>query len=274
MPFLPKKKSPADVGILMYHRVAPRRSNWNFPTSNVTPERFHEQLRGLLERGFVAKSLDTLLDWHRNGITPDANVFAVTFDDGYANNFTNALPILKKLNIPATIFVATAYLDSVAPFPFENWKLAGNPDSNPEDWRALTSDECKALLDSGIVSLGAHTHTHQDFRNRPAEFEHDLNTCIQILRERFGLVDVNFAFPFGKQKKGFSGPELVDSARHTGVKCGLTSENEMTNILDDPFHWGRWTASEYDSSAALAAKLNGRYTALKNFWKRAKAFQT
>jgi len=233
----------------------------------VTPDQFQSQLSGLLERGFVAKPLRTILDWHTNDVQPEANVFAVTFDDGYANNLHNAVPILKKLQIPATVFVATAYLDSPVPFPFDDWKGAHFAETTPDDWRALTSDECKELLDSGIVDLGAHTHTHKDFREKPEGFELDLLENIGILRDRFGLQNVPFAFPFGKRKAGFSGPALVDAARRTGVTCGLTSENEMTNLYADPFRWGRWTASEYDSSATLSAKLNGQYGAAKDLWR-------
>ena len=54
-----------------------------------------------------------------------SNVFAVTFDDGYENNYLNALPILRELNVPATIFVATKYLDTDRPFPFDDWSAAG-----------------------------------------------------------------------------------------------------------------------------------------------------
>jgi peptidoglycan/xylan/chitin deacetylase (PgdA/CDA1 family) len=271
LPFLPCRKMPHEVGILMYHRIACRRSNRTFPTSNVTPDRFREQLSGLLERGFVARPLKTLLDWHHKKETPDANSFAVTFDDGYANNLTNALPILQELNIPATVFVATAYIDSTSPFPFEDWKDAGSSHVSLEDWRALTSDECAKLLDSGLVELGAHTHTHQDFRENPDGFECDLLENIRWLQERFGIREVPFAFPFGKRNQGFSGPTLVDAARRTGVICGLTSENEMTNIDADPFSWGRWTASEYDSSSSLAAKLSGKYAALKGIWRKFKS---
>jgi peptidoglycan/xylan/chitin deacetylase (PgdA/CDA1 family) len=248
----------------MYHRIAPRRSNRTFPTSNVTPARFEEQLTGLLEQGFVATPLKSLLGWHRQNATPDAKSFCVTFDDGYANNFLYALPILKKLQIPATIFVSTAYLDSPSPFPFDDWRDLSNNQSASDDWRALTSDECKTLLDSGVIELGAHTHKHLDFRGNPEGFESDLRENIQVLQERFGAKEVPFAFPYGKQKKGFSGPALVEVARRTGVTCGLTSENEPTNIQSDPFTWGRWTASEYDSSRTLSAKLDGRYRTLKD----------
>ena len=53
-------------------------------------------------------------------------MFAITFDDGFENNYVNAWPVLKELNLPATIFVATKYLDSDVPFPFDDWSAAGS----------------------------------------------------------------------------------------------------------------------------------------------------
>ena len=46
------------------------------------------------------------------GLPIPRKTFVVTFDDGYVNNLTQALPILTRLGVPATVFVATAYLDS------------------------------------------------------------------------------------------------------------------------------------------------------------------
>ncbi|MCG8650532.1 MAG: polysaccharide deacetylase family protein, partial [Pirellulales bacterium] len=124
---LPKRlvKTAADTcGILMYHRIAAPTPGLSFPTSNVTPRRFGAQLAGLLGLGFEAWPLRRLLEHHHNKQDVPRNIFVVTFDDGYENNFTAAWPILKELNVPATIFISTAYLDSPHPFPFEDWSDA------------------------------------------------------------------------------------------------------------------------------------------------------
>ena len=57
----------------------------------------------------------------QNKIPPGSVV--VTFDDGYLNNFTEALPILEEFKIPATIFLATDYMDSGELFPFDKYRL-------------------------------------------------------------------------------------------------------------------------------------------------------
>lgn len=255
-------------GILMYHRVTHRVPGQRPPTSNVSPPQFRRQLTGLLAKGYCPWPLRRALDAHRAGQSVPRNVFVVTFDDGYANNCTQAWPILRELGVPATIFLATAHLDTDAPFPFEDWEAAGASGVPCDAWRPLTSAECCQMLDGGGIELGAHTHTHEDFRGRPEAFSADLQTSLAVLRDRFGQPDATFAFPFGKRAKGLAGGELREAARRAGVLCALTSENELVLPESDPFDWGRFTASEADDGATLAAKLDGWYSLLRGGWRR------
>ena len=84
-------------GILLYHRIADEVAGVPAPTLNVTPEQFRAQLSGLLTRGFVAWPLTQLVAAQQAGQMIPSNVFAVTFDDGYENNYRNAWPILREL---------------------------------------------------------------------------------------------------------------------------------------------------------------------------------
>jgi len=255
-------------GILMYHRIARRTSGIPCPTWNVTPAKFRAQLAGLLKRGYRAWPLKEIIEVHQSGGTIPARTFVVTFDDGYANNFHHARPILQELGVPATIFLATAYLDSVEPFPCDDWSAAGSPDVPVESWQPLSTDQCRTMLDEGLIELGAHTHTHADFRNRPEAIKDDLLTCLGLLRDRFGIEAPTFAFPYGTKHLGFAGPPLSDAVRQTGVRCSLTTESETVSSTDDPFDWGRFTAEQSDTPATLAAKLDGWYTAARRLWRR------
>jgi peptidoglycan/xylan/chitin deacetylase (PgdA/CDA1 family) len=244
-------------GILMYHRVSEEYSGVSSPTINVTPARLKAQLAGLLERGFTPWPLERLIAASEAGETIPAKVFGVTFDDGFANNFTAALPILSELDVPATLFLATAFLDSPQPFPNDNWSGAGAASIPEIAWRPLSTDECHKLQDSGLVSLGAHTHTHEFFVERPAEFGTDLAHCVSILREKFGVERPTFSFPFG-----LASPELVEIARQSGVCCGLMTRPDCIVPGEDPFRWGRFGVTTADTPATLAAKLGGWYSPL------------
>lgn len=116
-------RETAAFGILMYHRVTDTIPGVAEPTWNVSPARFEQQLAGLLQRGFEAWPLRELLAQHREGRPIPRKAFAITFDDAYENVYLHAFPILRQLELPATVFLATAYLDSPDPFPSDGPRL-------------------------------------------------------------------------------------------------------------------------------------------------------
>ncbi len=198
-------------GILMYHRVTDNIPGVETPTNNVPPALLHKQLAGLLARGFRPWPLQKLLAASEQGEPIPPNVFAVTFDDGYENNLLEALPILQELEVPATIFLATAFLDTREPMPSDNWSAAGSPQVPTRSWRTLSTEQCHELLASGLVELAAHTHTHQMFSGRTDDFRRDLVECVAVLRNRFGIERPTFAFPFG-----VTNPDMVAAAQRRG----------------------------------------------------------
>jgi peptidoglycan/xylan/chitin deacetylase (PgdA/CDA1 family) len=227
----------------------------------VTPPRFHEQLRGLLTLGYQPWPLRKVLDLSRAGQPIPTRTFVVTFDDGYENVYRQAWPILRELGVAGTVFLATAYLDSTAPFPFETWSAAGSSDVSIESWKPLTYEQCAEMLSSGLIELGCHTHTHAFFRDRPDAFCEDMSRSVEVLSRRFGVTEPTFSFPFG-----LAGPALVAAARRAGVQCALTTQPVLVRPGSDPFTWGRFTVEETDTAATLAAKLDGWYSLARGAW--------
>ena len=103
------RRAGSNPGILIYHRIAHRPANLPKPLHNVTPDVFHAQLAGLLRLGFTAWPLDRLLEHHRTGAELPPRVFCVTFDDGFESVYSQAWPVLRQLQVPATVFVAHPY---------------------------------------------------------------------------------------------------------------------------------------------------------------------
>jgi peptidoglycan/xylan/chitin deacetylase (PgdA/CDA1 family) len=251
-------------GILMYHRVVPSPPGLPRPTYNVPPDRLEAQLLGLFRRGFEPWPLRKLIEFHCAGRPIPHTAFAVTFDDGYDNVYACAWPVLARLGVPATVFLATAYLDSREPFPMDGWPPTGFPRGPALCWRPLTTDHCRQMQASGLIELGAHTHTHQDFRGRSQHFAEDLRRCLAELRRRFGIEQATFAFPYGDTNLGFAGPDLTAVARDLGVLCALTTDAGIVRAHDDRFAWCRWMPEDFDTGASLAAKLGGWY----DVWRR------
>ena len=269
---VPRPRPDGGFGVLMYHRVTDPVPGLPRPTWNVPPALFRAQLAGLLGRGFRPVRISEMLDRAARspgagGHAPPDRAFAVTFDDGYLNNLTRALPVLEELGVPATVFVATAYLDGEGPFPFDDWPAKGDPRVPREAWAGMTTLQCRRLAASPLVELGAHTHTHQDFRGRPELFADDLRENCRQLASRFGVGRPTFAFPYGTAGEGFSGGALEAAARTAPVRCALTTEDVRVRPRDDPFRWGRFTASDADTAATLAAKLDGRFGTVKALWR-------
>jgi len=130
-----------EVSVLCYHSI-----NHDAWALTIPPEVFEQQLRYLDLHGYHFATLDEIVAYVKGeGKLPRKSV-ALTFDDGYEDVLTEALPILEKYKAPATIFVITnpeaarAYLKPNA--------------------RVLDVSECKKLTASGLVSLGHHSTTH------------------------------------------------------------------------------------------------------------------
>ncbi len=103
---VPKAAKP--LSILVYHRVLSEPDPFREGVPSV--DEFDCQMR-LISRYFTPLALDDAVDAMANNTLP-RNAVCVTFDDGYRDNLTLALPILKKYHVPATVFVATGFLDS------------------------------------------------------------------------------------------------------------------------------------------------------------------
>jgi len=97
--------------VLMYHSVAAREQHrWIDPANLIAPEAFRQQMEYLATHRTVV-SLSQLVERVGSGQSPDRGTVVLTFDDGYLDNLTVAAPILKDLNLPATLFVPSGYVE-------------------------------------------------------------------------------------------------------------------------------------------------------------------
>lgn len=115
------RRNPA-LTILAYHRVMPTDALESYPFDpeliSATPGQFDSQMRYVREH-LHPVSLQNVIAQIEQGTPLPANAVAVTFDDGFADTYRYAFPVLRRYHIPATIFVSTGYVDSGEPFWFE-----------------------------------------------------------------------------------------------------------------------------------------------------------
>jgi peptidoglycan/xylan/chitin deacetylase (PgdA/CDA1 family) len=252
-------RKPGSAGILFYHRVAPRYPGLPEPGLNVTPDRLRLQLEGLLERGFGFIPLRALLNLLESGSAVPPRTVVLTFDDAFAGVFRWALPILRDLDIPATVFAVTGYVGRSVPMHFDVWGTLHHDRVPAQAWRSMTWSECQEAEDSGLVEIGCHTHAHINFTGRLKDFEEDIAISQALFAEYLGGTRPLFAVPYGNQVLGQVDEALLAKAALLGLTCALTTTIGLVEPGQSPFGWKRLEVVEADNGATLAAKIEGWY---------------
>jgi len=163
---------------------------------------------------------------------------AITFDDGYRDNFENAAPVLEKLSLPATFFVVTQWIGTdVVPW----WDRAQGV---RHPW--MTWDHVRSLYRKGF-DIGAHSRTHVDLgRVSGAEARKEiLGARLELQRQLDAPVEL-FAYPYG-------GPNhLADANRDlvkaAGFRCCCSCFGGINATGTNPFHLGRVPISPWYAS--------------------------
>ena len=150
---------------------------------------------------------------------------SITFDDGYLDNFEVAAPILLKLGLPATFFVATGFIGSQI-VPFWDEPLPVQP-----GW--MTWDQLRALAGQGF-EFGCHTDTHIDLGSADEQtVRAELGLCKRKLQQELGVPTELFAYPFGgKQHINERSLKLV---REEGFSCCASCYGGSNAPLSDPY---------------------------------------
>ncbi|HEV8158543.1 MAG TPA: polysaccharide deacetylase family protein, partial [Pyrinomonadaceae bacterium] len=93
------------IPVLAYHKIDQPTSDVKLRGAFTSPKNFAKQMLYLKKQNFVFYTATELIDFYKqNGVFPDRAI-TVTFDDGWKDNYTNAFPILRDLQIKATIFL-------------------------------------------------------------------------------------------------------------------------------------------------------------------------
>jgi peptidoglycan/xylan/chitin deacetylase (PgdA/CDA1 family) len=227
------------IPVLMYHHVAPRPGDM----VTVTPETFEGQMRHLAEAGYTTISLDELLAFVRGETEPPRRAVAITFDDGWLDNWVHAFPVLRKYRLRAAVFVVTDWVERASPphlagdspaFPphREAQELAGRGESHGIvlDWERLA--EMRA---SGVVDVYSHTCSHLKGDRVPEEVvAEELRASKGTLEERLGSPCPYLCWPYGK----FT-PRATVLAREAGYAAAFTTRHDVVRRGTDPYELPR-----------------------------------
>jgi peptidoglycan/xylan/chitin deacetylase (PgdA/CDA1 family) len=266
--------------VLLYHRIAdpPSRDRWSLC---VSPSRFAAHMRWLRANA-QPERLSGITSALRSRRLPD-RVVAVTFDDGYREQWTAAAPVLRELAIPATFFIAGELSIDGESFWWEvldaSLEAARIPDAEAEAlhrrlMRADTAERRRVLADlppgrtplpaplsvsemyklaqeSG-VEIGAHGHSHRTLAGLPVEqmrFEMAENMSFLSAVARSPIR--SFAYPFG-------GPAARDASRvfdELGIEAAVTVETAPVTSESDPLAMPRVAVGDW-SETEFAARIS------------------
>ncbi|HTF12249.1 MAG TPA: polysaccharide deacetylase family protein [Asanoa sp.] len=225
------------VPVVGYHSIGdrPREGGLRFC---VAAGDFDEQMALLRERGHTPLTVSDYADVLRSrAALPDRPV-VVTFDDGFADLASTALPVLRRHRITATAFLITTHLPGPAPRP---------------DGDFLSADEIADLRAAGI-EIGSHGHSHRPLDClTPAEARAEAQLSRRLLEDRLGAAVRSFAYPYG-----YHGTAVRRAVRAAGYNCACAVKNALSHPADDVFAIARVLVERDTGAAGLDAILSGR----------------
>ncbi len=220
-----KRNGTVPVGILFYHRV----DDFHLNPWTITNDRFQEHI-SWLEKNFDLVSLEEAQRRIRSGYN-DRPTISLTFDDGYADNCTCALPTLIQKGIPVTYFVTTKHTLQNQPFDHDV--------DNGQPLETNNKDMLRSLHRAG-VEIGAHTKTHPDLgkiRNDHILFDEVVGSKY-MLEESIGCRVRYFAFPFGQHEN--LNQQVFQICRDNGFEAVCSAYGGWNEIGGDDFHLQRF----------------------------------
>jgi peptidoglycan/xylan/chitin deacetylase (PgdA/CDA1 family) len=225
--------------VLCYHAVS---DGWTHPLS-VPPALFERQIRTLLLRRFQPASVDDVL-------RGTGRTFHVTFDDAY-RSISAALPILDRLNVPATIFACADFADEGGPLTVP--ELSKEAAATPHELATMTWDDLRGLAKRGI-EIGSHTLTHAHLtRLGEAELLRELRDSRLRFEDEIGVPCRLLSYPYGEHDT-----RVRQAARRAGYRAafGLFRDSPRQTDL---YAFPRVDIYRRDNAIVTTAKTSRSY---------------
>ena len=223
---------PTGATLLIYHRVGGRSRD----ELDVSIDQFRGHLDALTDRSVT--SLDDAVDALDRG--DDEHRVVLTFDDGFGDVYEHAWPLLRERGLPFTIYLTTAYVGGEMRWEGSTAREQGAP--------ALKWDQLHEMVDSGLCTIGNHTHSHVRPEKLTAE---ELDRCSELVEQELGVVPRHFAYTWG-----IPVPSMDPQLRERFATCatGAIGRNPPGG---DPLRLSRVPVRRTDPPSFFRAKLRG-----------------
>jgi len=223
------------VPVIMYHKID---GNSAASRLSVSPESFKKQMRFLKNQHYNVVKLEDLAEIIRKNKIPSKTI-AITFDDGYENNYINAFPVLKQLGLDATIFIIPA--------------LVGT-----EEY--LTWSQITEMSESGFITIGSHTMTHPWLPTQPVQkLDSEIRDSKIAIEKRLNKKVAAFSYPLG----GFN-KDVREKVAQAGYKIAVATNPGKKYPRHDIFAMKRLRiSSTSDNLFVFWFEITGFYTWIK-----------
>lgn len=204
-------RTATGIPVLNYHQVEPKDGN----PLTLWPEQFEAQMEYLAAEGYTTITIDEMMDALENGTSLPEKSVIITFDDGYADNYEYAYPILKKYGFKATIFLIYDFTNT-----YPNY---------------LTWDQVAEMKTSGLIHFESHTMTHANLAELTSvdELRHEIADSHDLLSEKLGYDMHYIAYPGGRVNEEIE--RITSAAGYRGgftVHYGLSTPAEGRYQMD------------------------------------------
>ena len=234
--------------ILMYHSVSKEEESGlrGYYQTVTSPPVFSEHLRCLQANGYQSCSLDEVVDRLEEKCRDETKRVVITFDDGYADFYRRAFPLINQYGYSATVFLPTGYIgDRPMQFKYRD---------------CLTWSEVRELQKHGVV-FGSHTVSHPQLRELSAEaVEKEIVRSKLTIEDKTGCAVKSFAYPFAfpQTDRGFI-RQLRESLLKAGYENGVCTIVGRACRRSDRLFLERLPINSLDDRRLFAAKLAGAY---------------
>lgn len=230
------------IPILMYHSISSYASP-RFRSCIVTPTSFEEHLSYLEESHYTSVTVTQFVQaMAKEGKALPPRPILITFDDGYQDFYTMALPALRRHGFTATLYVATAFIGNTS-----RWLRDKEETMRP----MLTWDQLAEINANGI-ECGAHSHTHPQLDILPlARVKDEILRSKKLLEENLGQEILSFAYPYGYYSNRVQ--QMVQAA---GFASACAIKLHLSSLHDNPYALARLAIRPDTSAQSLATALS------------------
>jgi peptidoglycan/xylan/chitin deacetylase (PgdA/CDA1 family) len=244
-PSLPEKQN---IPILMYHSIS-EHATPKFKQFVLPPRLFEEHMRYLQQHRYTPITVTQFVASQSNtGVKLPERPVILTFDDGFADFYDTAFPILRRYGFPATLYVATSFVNGTSRWLHHE----GEADRPMLTWEQLSE------ISANGIECGGHSHTHPQLDTLSlADASREIVQSTRLLEDHLGQHIFSFAYPFG-----YHTAPICQQVRKAGCTSACAVKHAMSSVTANPLALARLMVRSDTDQDALAALLD-EHTAQK-----------